>query len=125
VRSAPEVGHFWGIAFIPSPERGVMATMQKERLRPPPEAERRELVALVAASSERADRLPATFCLQGAMPSSFLRSMTTWTCERVRHWEREPIGLFSISGRTFSQTKTGPGSLRMPSTLPAKESTSS
>src|ERR1043165_3604099 len=34
-----------------------MATMQKERLRPLTEAERREMVAITKASSERVDRV--------------------------------------------------------------------
>ena len=51
-----------------------------------------------------------------------LESITTCTCERLRHLVREPIGWFSISGRTFSQMNTGPGSPRMRSTLMEKVS---
>jgi transposase len=41
-----------------------MATMQKERLRPLTEAERRELVAIAKASSERVDRVQRATALQ-------------------------------------------------------------
>src|ERR687883_549269 len=49
-----------------------MATMQKERLRPLTEAERRELVAITKASSERVDRVTrATALLAVAKGQAF------------------------------------------------------
>jgi hypothetical protein len=46
-------------------------------------------------------------------PNSLRRSLITWSRERVCQRRRRPIGAFSISGATFTATKTGPGLPRM------------
>src|ERR1051325_10552928 len=54
------------------------------------------------------------FAVHDEIPKPVRRSASTWSRLRVCQRRRRPIGSFSTSGYTFSQTKTGPGRDRMP-----------